>query len=90
MVGYDKLEEEDTPKKGKGGRPKVPNGSYVPGKGTSAEAVLKYLNKKPAPRSVIMKTLGNKFHAKALSSAMQGLKDRGKISKQPDGTYALT
>jgi hypothetical protein len=91
MVGYDKLEEEeDTPKKGKGGRPKVPNGSYVPGKGSSAEAVLKYLNKGPARRSVIMKTLMNKFHEKALSSAIKGLNDRGKISKQTDGTYALT
>jgi hypothetical protein len=90
MVGYDKLDEEETPKKGKGGRSPVPNGSYVPGKGTSAEAILKYLNKRPATRSVIMKTLMNKFHEKAISSAIKGLNDRGKISKQPDGTYVIT
>jgi hypothetical protein len=90
VLGFDKLEEEDAPKKGKGGRPAVPNGSYVPEKGTSAEAILKYLSKGPAARSVIMKTLGKKFHEKALGSAVQGLKNRGKISKQPDGTYALT
>jgi hypothetical protein len=90
MVGYDKLDEEETPKKGKGGRPPVPNGSYVPGKGTSAEAVLKYLTKGPVKRSVVMKALGNKFHEKALSSAIQGLTGRGKIIKQQDGTYALT
>jgi hypothetical protein len=90
VLGFDKLEEEDTPKKGKGGRPPVPNGSYVPGKGSSAEAVLKYLNKGPARRSVIIKTLVNKFHEKALSSAIKGLSDRGKINKQTDGTYALT
>jgi hypothetical protein len=90
MVGYDKLEEEDTPKKkNKGGRPPVPNGSYVPGKGTSAEAILKYLNKGPARRSVIMKALKNKFHEKALSSAIKGLNDRGKIIKQQDGTYVV-
>jgi hypothetical protein len=90
MVGYDKLDEEDTPKKSKVGRPAVPNGSYVPGKGTSAEAILKYLNKGPATRSVIMKTLMNKFHEKAISSAIKGLTDRNKIIKQTDGTYVVT
>jgi hypothetical protein len=90
VLGFDKLEKEDTPKKTRTGRPPIPNGSYVPGKGTSAEAILKYLNKGPAARSVIMKTLMNKFHEKALSSAIKGLNDRGKILKQSDGTYALT
>jgi hypothetical protein len=90
MVGYDKLEEEEVKRKGKGGRPAVPNGSYVPGKGTSAEAILKYLNKRPATRSMIMKTLMNKFHEKAIGSAIEGLKNRNKIIKQQDGTYALT
>lgn len=86
MIGYDKLKRDYTE-----GKPREPNGEYVPRVGSVVETMLKYVaDKGPVQRIEIFKTLGKKHDERALSSAFSVLRDRrGLIQKQTDGSYAV-
>lgn len=87
MVGYDKLGEEF---KGKRGRKPIPNGEYVPGKGTAAEAVMKLMAKGPMKLFEVKRALERKIHIKSITSGFYNLRNHGLIQKQMDGSYAIT
>jgi DNA-binding transcriptional ArsR family regulator len=86
MIGYDKLAEEV-----KLGRPKgKANGKYKPAKGSAPEAILKLLGKKPLLPIETIRALARRFKERAVSTAIYGLKNKGLVSKQKDGRYAVT
>jgi hypothetical protein len=88
MVGYDKLGEEEP--KNKRGRKPIPNGEYVPGKGTAAEAIMKLMAKGPMKLFEVKHALESKLHTKSITSGFYNLRNHGLIQKQTDGSYALT
>jgi hypothetical protein len=89
MIGYDKLVEAGAASK-KTGRKPIPNGEYTPGKGSAAEAILKVMAKQHMSQIEAINTLKRRFKPRAVGSGFYGLVRRGLLTKQKDGSYAVT
>jgi hypothetical protein len=88
MVGYDKLEEVEKPRRFS--RSHVVNGKFNPAKGSTAAAVLEMMKDKPMRGVEVIQALEGKFADRAVSSAFYMLRNRGLIKKQKDGNYVIT
>ena len=89
VAGMDNLKSLAPSRKGIGGRKPIPNGEYTPGKGTAAEAVLKYMKRRGVAKPIEAYEGISGFKEKALHSGFYMLIKKGKIVRQPDGSYAV-